>query len=145
MNTYLDILFAYSNYIAMAGWLLLIFAPRWHITQTLIAGGYISFLTGLLYLVLFIMAGDVEGGYGSLADVYMLFGNRHALLAGWIHYLGFDLFIGAWQVTQARRHSIPHLVVVPCLFLTFWFGPIGFALFLIIRLVKTKKIGHESF
>jgi len=29
--------------------------------------------------------------------VAQLFENRWLLLAGWVHYLAFDLFIGAWE------------------------------------------------
>ena len=48
-----------------------------------------------------------EGGFGSLADVATLFQKQELLLAGWIHYLAFDLFIGAWEVRDcaAQRAS----------------------------------------
>ena len=52
-----------------------------------------------------------EGGFGSLADVATLFQKQELLLAGWIHYLAFDLFIGAWETRDAARNQIPHLVV----------------------------------
>ena len=48
-----------------------------------------------------------EGGFGSLADVATLFGKPELLLAGWIHYLAFDLFIGAWEVRDAQRNEHP--------------------------------------
>ena len=37
-----------------------------------------------------------EGGFSSLARVAALFRDPWALLAGWVHYLCFDLFTGAW-------------------------------------------------
>ena len=55
------------------------------------------------------------------------------LLAGWIHYLAFDLLIGSWEVRDARELGIPHLFVVPCLFLTFMFGPAGWLLYRGVR------------
>ena len=54
-----------------------------------------------------------EGGFSSLAGVSALFDNPWALLAGWTHYLAFDLFIGGWEVRDAQRRGIPHLLVVP--------------------------------
>ncbi len=62
-----------------------------------------------------------------------LFEEPEAVMAGWIHYLVFDLFIGAWEVRDARRLKIPHLAVVPCLVLTFMLGPVGLLLYLILR------------
>jgi hypothetical protein len=58
-----------------------------------------------------------------------LFDSRWLLLAGWVHYLCFDLLVGTWEVEDARARGIPHLVVVPCLVLTFLFGPAGWLLY----------------
>ena len=55
------------------------------------------------------------------------------LLAGWIHYLAFDLFVGSWEVRDAQERGIPHLAVVPCLLLTFMFGPAGWFLYNLVR------------
>ena len=70
-----------------------------------------------------------DGGFSSLPDVARLFANRWLLLAGWVHYLCFDLLTGAWEVQDARARGIPHLLVVPCLVLTFLFGPAGWLLY----------------
>ena len=42
-------------------------------------------------------------GFNSIAQVRALFSVDRALVAGWIHYLAFDLFIGSWEVRDARR------------------------------------------
>ncbi len=55
------------------------------------------------------------------------------MLAGWIHYLAFDLFVGSWEVSDARANGIHHLLVVPCLLATFMAGPIGLALYFAIK------------
>jgi hypothetical protein len=71
-------------------------------------------------------AGDpsrTPGGFSTLPDVATLFSNPWALLAGWIHYLAFDLLIGTWETRDAREHGVPPLWLVPCLVLTFLFGP----------------------
>ena len=66
-----------------------------------------------------------EGGFSSLDDVALLFSNPWMLLAGWIHYLAFDLLVGTWEARDSRDRGIPHLLLVPCLILTFLFGPPG--------------------
>jgi predicted TIM-barrel fold metal-dependent hydrolase len=58
--------------------------------------------------------GESPGGFSTLTAVSQLFSNPWMLLAGWIHYLAFDLFIGAWEVRDSAQHGIPHLLVIPC-------------------------------
>lgn len=68
-----------------------------------------------------------------------LFEDPYLLLAGWVHYLAFDLFIGSWEVRDAQRLRLPRLLVVPCLLLTFLFGPAGLLLYFTIRWVRTRR------
>ena len=85
-----------------------------------------------------------EGGFGSLADVATLFQKPELLLAGWIHYLAFDLFIGAWEIRDSQRHGIPHLLMIPCLVMTFMLGPIGLLFYFAIRTAKTRALKLEE-
>jgi ABA4-like protein len=126
-------LFSLLNLIAIAGWLPLVFLPRarW---ATAVVPVVLPCLFGVIYVVL--VAASLpwgEGGFSSLAGIGALFENPWALLAGWAHYLAFDLFIGGWQVRDARERGIPHLFVVPALLLTFLFGPAGLLLYLAVR------------
>lgn len=131
-----DNLFQLSGPLAMAGWLTLAaspFAPR--LTQ-LLASLVIPVMLSLGYAALILAHwSEAEGGFSSLPDVMLLFTNPAVALAGWLHYLAFDLFVGAWEVRTARNAAIPHLLVLPCLVLTFLFGPIGLLAFLGLRLV----------
>ncbi len=143
----LDTLFSIGGALATLGWVLLVFVPRWKPGAWLIAGVILPLVLGLAYLGL--IAGNffgAEGGFGSLAEVRLLFENDALLLAGWLHYLAFDLFIGAWEVRDAQRHGIPHLAVIPCLVLTFLFGPIGLLLYFGIRggIKRRIAVGDEA-
>jgi hypothetical protein len=73
--------------------------------------------------------------------VSVLFRSPYALLAGWIHYLAFDLFTGAWEARDAAQAGISRWLVAPCLLLTFLFGPAGLALYLLLRLTVLRKAG----
>ena len=127
-------LFSHAGNLALIGWLLLVLLPRWQYSARLISGLIIPVLMGFLYGWLIVNhIGSTEGGFGSLAEVSALFSNDFLLLAGWVHYLAFDLFIGSWEVRDSERHGIHHLLVVPCLLLTFLLGPIGLVLYLAIR------------
>jgi len=126
-------LFAICNFILLPGWLLLAVAPRWRWTQR-IAALVLPLALAAVYLTLIIMNFRKDGGgFGSLAEVSKLFANPYLLLAGWIHYLAFDLFTGSWQVRDSQRLRIAHAYVVPCLLLTFLFGPAGLLTWFLIR------------
>ena len=79
--------------------------------------------------------GEAEGGgYGSISEVRALFASDSALTAGWLHYLAFDLFVGSWIVADGLKRHVPVLLILPCLPLTFLFGPLGLLLFILLRL-----------
>jgi hypothetical protein len=128
-----DQLFSILNLMAVAAWLALVFLPRVRWKATLLPM-VMPLLLAVVYVVL--VAATLprsEGGFSSLAGVRALFDNPWALLAGWTHYLAFDLFIGGWEVRDAQRRGIPHLLIVPALVLTFLLGPAGLLLYLATR------------
>lgn len=136
----LERIFSLASAIAVVGWLFLVFVPRKPYTQV-IAGAIAPLILAAIYLTLiFSNIQSAEGGFGSLADVAMLFQKRELLLAGWIHYLAFDLFIGAWETRDAARNQIPHLVLIPCLVMTFMLGPIGLLFYFAIRTAKARNL-----
>ncbi|UOQ65020.1 ABA4-like family protein [Hymenobacter volaticus] len=132
-----DFLFALANPIAMIGWVLLIVAPRWSLTRRLVLSGALPLLLAVAYVLLigshYLGASASEGGFSSLQEVAALFRDPWALLAGWVHYLCFDMSIGIWETHDAHKRGIPHLLLVPALVFTFLFGPLGLLLYAIIR------------
>ncbi len=134
------VLFSICSTAVLPGWLLLAILPRWKWTARVITAVIIPALLGLVYLYLVLTEfGKTEGGFGSLAQVQQLFENPAMLLAGWIHYLAFDLFIGSWEVRDAQRVGLSHWLVIPCLALTFLFGPIGLLLYFALRAALKKQ------
>jgi hypothetical protein len=133
--------FGWAGQAAMIGWLILIFLPRrWPLLLTLprfiIPLGLSLLYAGLVMVHFFSAEG---GGFGSLAEVRALFSVEEALLAGWVHYLAFDLFIGGWIAVEADKLGLPRLVQAPILLMTFMFGPVGFALFLLVGAGHVRK------
>jgi hypothetical protein len=126
-------IFSIANPIAMAGWVILAALPG-RIATHVVAGMVVPTLLALVYVAALATGWPgSEGGFSSLPDVALLFQNKWLLLAGWVHYLAFDLLIGAWEVRDARERGVPHLLVLPCLALTFMFGPAGWLLYLLAR------------
>jgi hypothetical protein len=132
-----DFLFSLANPVAVLGWALLVLAPRWRGTRAVVLSGALPLLLAATYAVVIayqtVAHPAAGGGFGSLAQVAALFRQPWALLAGWVHYLCFDMWTGAWELRDAQRRGVPHLLLVPCLALTFLFGPVGLLLYFGVR------------
>lgn len=121
-----ETLFQIANPAAMAGWAILMLAPRrWkalgHVARTALPLA-LSALYAALVLAYFAEAG---GGYGSLAEVRTLFAHNHVLVAGWVHFLAFDLMIGALMADRMDRVGVHRALQAPVLLSIFLFGPLG--------------------
>ena len=130
-----ELVFSFAGLLAMTGWAALLLSPVIPIWSDRIAGLAIPAGLSVGYVVIVLAAADPGGGFGSFAEVRALFSHADALMAGWIHFLAFDLVVGAWVCRAARRDGLPFWLVLPCLPVTFLFGPAGFLLFLGIRAV----------
>lgn len=144
-----SIAFDLGGKLAMLGWLGLIaslFIARARLAAQIGARLVIPALLAIAYgLLIWTGFGEAEGGgFGSIAEVRALFASDSALTAGWIHYLAFDLFVGSWIVADGLRRRIPTLLVLPCLPLTFLFGPLGLLLFIVLRLAFQRRQPAET-
>ena len=112
----LELIFTIANNSPMPAWLLLVFAPNWRWTQRIVHSILMPVLLGLAYALLLFtdFGGGGDGNFFSLAGVMALFDKPQTVIAAWIHYLVFDLFVGAWQVREVfgqvveaahRRHE----------------------------------------
>lgn len=137
----LDFAFRIFNFGVVAFWLLLALLPRHRITTVLVHAPVVPVVYGVAYMVL--LFGDSAGTSGdmmTLDGVAALLGQKRIAFAGWVHYLIFDLFIGAWESRDAQRRGVPHLAVVPCLFLTLMFGPVGLLAYLALRFALKRTV-----
>lgn len=133
-------LFAVANAVPLLGWLALLFAPLRR-GPLIAAARVVAVVLAVAYLVL--IAGRLGSAPGSLdlASFSTLDGLARAfdqpavMLVGWVHYLAFDLWVGAWEAEEAHRRGVPHWMLIPCLALTFLAGPVGLLLFLLARAV----------
>ena len=129
--------FSIANAVALLAWIMLAVLPSQPWVRRMITTKIIPALFAVLYTAIAVsLFWRSSGGFSSLADVATLFSNPWLLLAGWVHYLAFDLLMGSWEVEDARQRGIPHLMVVPCLLLTFLFGPAGWLLYTILRSIR---------
>jgi len=101
-------------------------------------------ILALAYILLLAEGWGAEGGgFGSIAQVRALFADDAALAAGWLHYLAFDLFVGAWIVRDGLDRGLHPLLLIPCMVLAFLFGPTGLLLYLLLRISFGRRSGEE--
>ncbi len=141
-----DSIFGICNTIAMAGWIVLIAIPWWTSADKFIIGIIITLFAIVYAFLLFSGFNFADASkFGSLSGVMELFRDPVIVTAGWIHYLAFDLLAGVFIRRNAWKYGISHWLVIPCLLLTFMFGPVGLLLYLIIRILATKQYFSENF
>ena len=137
-----EAVFSLASSFAVVGWLVLAAGA---ITRkpglvTLAAGRiWPLVLSGLYFLLILFFFAQAPGGFDSLTHVQTLFTAPWAALAGWVHYLAFDLFVGAWITAEVLRLPLPRLVLLALLPLTFLFGPIGLVAFFAAKLALHGK------
>jgi hypothetical protein len=135
-------LFSYANLFALVGWIPLLLAPVRRAVMVAAARWVAAILAGL-YTVLFVggivLGGGGEGGADltmTAAGLAAAFSRPEVLLVGWVHYLAFDLWVGAWIVEDAPGKRVPHWLLVPILAATFLAGPIGLLAYLLVRATR---------
>ena len=126
--------FQVANQAAMAGWAVLVLAPRrWRPLQLLPAYIIPAALSLGYFVLVAVYFARADGGYSSLAAVGALFESEPVRLAGWVHYLALDLFIGGWIAREAEVLGVARIIQAPILVATFLFGPVGLLAFLLLR------------
>ncbi|NBU48705.1 MAG: DUF4281 domain-containing protein [Betaproteobacteria bacterium] len=136
-----DLLFQLANPLALLGWLALALSPWSPRVTQMAAAILIPLVLSVGYTAVMLAHwSSGNGDFNSLNGVAALFENRWLLLAGWVHYLAFDLLIGAWEARTARREGMTHLLLLPCLLATFLFGPAGYLMFQALRASRRKAV-----
>jgi hypothetical protein len=136
-----DLIFSIANPTALLCWIALILLPRWTWLVAGIRYGVIGVLAAVYGALIMAFFFRVEGGgFGSIAQVRALFMSDPVLVAGWIHYLAFDLFVGLWIAGRAAEIGLSRLLQAPILAATFMFGPLGLLLFYGYLAVRTPRV-----
>lgn len=121
-----DALFDMLGPPVLLGWALLILAPRgWPLLDAVPALVIPAGLSAVYALIALTGFSGHGGGFGSLAEVRQLLSTDWALLGGWVHYLAFDMMVGAMLAARMDGAGLTRLIQAPLLVLTFLLGPLG--------------------
>ncbi len=123
-----DPLFRLANSFALLAWTALILLPRWRALRIASLAGIGVLCVLYTALVLRYFFGVAGGGFFSLPAVQRLFTSPPVALAGWVHYLAFDLCVGWWIACRCDAVGLSRWLQAPLLATTFMFGPIGLLL-----------------
>jgi hypothetical protein len=136
-----EALFVAGNAVVLVPWLLLLLAPKARATRLLVHSGAPAVLLVPLYIacIFFDPRGPSGGSFWSVAGVQAIFASPRTAVGCWIHYLIFDLLVGAWIARDARRLAVPHVVAAPCMLVTLFFGPVGYGAWLVLRAFACRR------
>jgi hypothetical protein len=136
-------IFEIANAMAFLMWLGLVLLPEKALTIKIAKYGIITLLAIAYILLIGPVLGDFRmDTFMSLENIKLLFQADHSLMAGWLHYLAFDMFVGVYIVEVGQRVGLKRWQYTVCLPFTFMFGPFGLLLFYMFRLAKVKSVSN---
>ncbi|MCU0342004.1 MAG: ABA4-like family protein [Spirosomaceae bacterium] len=128
-------LFKFANTFAFLCWILLIVFPHWQHTNRVIIYATAIGLSSLYVYLIVTNFGKTKGNFTTLRGVTKLFEDPINVLTGWVHYLAFDLMTGLYISTHAFETGFHRMLLIPCLLLTFIFGPAGWLLYVLLQIL----------
>jgi hypothetical protein len=141
-------IYMWSNFIIFPFWLMLIFIPKSKITQILVNSVVLPLLFAITYIYVIYNIilfddpiSDLFQLYVGLDSLYAIFSNEGFLLIFWLHFLSINLFLGSWISNDGIKYNISLKITFLPLILTYLSGPVGFAIYWLIRIFYSRKLG----
>lgn len=133
--------FIAAHAIALVGWIALCALPWIGRRRAILWARWTAVPLCFLYLIFLfthLKAIPTDAGY-TLAAVGRAFDRPVLLLAGWIHYLVLDLWVGSWEAEHSEKAGVPYPLLLLCLFATFMLGPLGLLLYLAAAALRGRS------
>jgi hypothetical protein len=134
----MSMFFRVSNLLVLPFWALMILLPRWRWTQSIMRSPFVSAAPAALYAALVLpRLGEIWPAISrpTLGGVAGLLGSPAGATIAWAHFLAFDVFAGRWMYLDSQERRVNVWLMAPVLFLTLMLGPVGFLLYLILRVI----------
>jgi Domain of unknown function (DUF4281) len=143
----MNAIFRLSNFLVLPFWALLIVLPRWRWTERIMKSLLVVVGPALVYGTLVFPHLPVIWPAISRptpVGVAQLLGSSMGTTIAWAHFLAFDLFVGRWIYWDSRERRISPVLTSSVLFLTLMLGPLGFLLYLAVRILTQTKTSQEE-
>lgn len=132
-------IFAAVNLIALAGWLLIVFAPYSRATRRLIDSMVLPVVLALVYAAALVIAFSLMPQVvWTLEGIAEVMSDPWIMTLGWTHLVAFDLVAGTWMKLDAAKRKIRHRWMIVPYLLTFLLGPVGLLTYVLMRNITQK-------
>lgn len=141
----METLFNISGLFVLPFWLLMIVAPHWRVTLRILKSPFVIIVPVIAYVIFVLpQIGTLLPKViaPKLPEISALLGTLEGATIAWMHFLAFDLFVGRWAYLDSRERGISAWLMAPILFFILMLGPLGFLMYLVVRMVWFK-INHE--
>lgn len=134
-------------------WMLCVFLPRWKHTPTLTLifpiVHAIIYTLGVISTIVYADDNSPDIDFSSLDGIVELFKDPSGVFVGWVHYCVYDALVGRWLTIDSVERDASTLVhvtvIVPTLFMSLMFGPMGWLIYIaIVRTFVLKKGSGEK-
>ena len=143
----IKMIYLWLNLGVLPFWLVMIAFPQSRISRIFIISIFPIFILSLAYIYLIYLAYLDNYNfllnfklYLGLDEISNLFKNRSFLILFWIHFLAMNLFCGGWIVNDSQMFRMNKFLVLFPLLTVYLIGPIGLAIYWLIRLFYAKRI-----
>jgi Domain of unknown function (DUF4281) len=144
-------LWDYVHPIALSGWAILCLAPRWKYTFsiTLIPPLIHALLYSSILLPMMLFPDPSKPPpnvhLAVMESVFNAFALPDVFFCGWVHYLAFDLLVARGLAMDAVKtcnvsYLAYYILVVPCLVATLYVGPVGYLMYMILRVTVLDPV-----
>ena len=134
-------------------WMLCVFLPRWKHTPTLTLifpiVHAIIYTLGVISTIVYADDNSPDIDFSSLDGLVELFKDPSGVFVGWVHYCVYDALVGRWLTIDSVERDASTLVhvtvIIPTLFMSLMFGPMGWLIYIaIVRTFVLKKGSGEK-
>ena len=140
--------FQTTNTLALLAWIALILFPGRRAVSGIACAIVVPAALAVTYAAIIgwklAGGGPPPGDLTTIAGLQAAFADPWVFAAAWVHYLAFDMVVGAWIARDAVRLGVAWPLRTAALGLTFLAGPVGFLLHVLVRRSLAADAGRPG-
>ncbi|GAA4445679.1 ABA4-like family protein [Actinokineospora soli] len=138
-----SLLFDLAFYVAAPFWVLMVLAPRWPVTERIMASPAVVLPGVAIWLVLAVPIFPelwTAVTSPSLEVLRDLVADDRAIALLWAQIIAWDLFLGRWVYLESRKLDMHPLLMGPLLVALVLLSPVVLPVFLALRTRARRKV-----